>query len=206
MIKLLLTDDHLIFRSGLKRLLSDEADLQVAGEAGDQDTCLAFLRRQAVDAVLLDINLPGASGFDVLGVIRKAWPALPVLMLSMYREPVYAQHAQQSGANGYVTKDSAPDDLLKAIRMVASGKTWFSRAPGVGAPAHTKLSQREWQVMALMVQGLALTRIAADMALSVKTISTHRRRMLDKLDLQSNAELVGYAFCHQLDFSQERVK
>jgi two-component system, NarL family, invasion response regulator UvrY len=211
MIRVLLVDDHAIFRSGLKRLLADESDIAVAGEAKSADSALAFLRQNGVDAVLLDINMPGSSGLDVLRIIRKAWPTLPVLMLSMYREKVYAQHSLQSGAHGYVTKDCAPDDLLRAVRAVARGERWFRGSldesdmrASTAAPAHTKLSARELEVFSKIVRGVSLTQIASRMDISVKTVATHRRRVLDKLGLNSNAEMIGYALCHQLEFNDEK--
>ena len=213
MNRLLLVDDHAIFRSGLKRLLSDESDILVAGEAKSTDSALAFLRQNSVDAVILDINMPGSSGLDALRVIRKAWPALPVLMLSMYREKLYAQHSLQSGAQGYMTKDSAPDDLLSAIRAVARGERWFRGAldenelrSSSAIPAHAKLSGRELEVFSLIVSGVSLTRIASRMNISVKTVATHRRRVLDKLELTSNAEMISYALCHQLNFNDVKDK
>jgi len=201
----LLVDDHAIFRSGLKRLLADEGDIAVAGEADSTESALSFLRQSSVDVVMLDINMPGSTGLDTLRVIRKTWPSLHVLMLSMYREKAYASHALQAGAQGYVTKDSAPEDLLRAVRAVARGERSFGgtlnegelAASSVG-PAHVKLSARELEVFALIVRGVSLTQIASRIDVSVKTVATHRRRILDKLQLNSNAELVSYALCHQL--------
>ena len=205
MIRVLLVDDHAIFRSGLKRLLADESDIYVAGEADSSESALGFLRQGSVDVVMLDINMPGSTGLDTLRVIRKSWPTLRVLMLSMYREKAYALHALQAGAHGYVTKDSAPEDLLRAIRAVARGSRSFGGAMEEGelrssssVPAHTKFSPRELQVFSLIVQGVSLTQIASQIQVSVKTVATHRRRILDKLQLDSNAAMISYAICHQL--------
>ncbi|OPZ01595.1 MAG: Response regulator UvrY [Alphaproteobacteria bacterium ADurb.BinA305] len=206
MIRVLLVDDHEIFRSGLKRLLADEGDITVAGEAKDAESALAFLRRHSVDTVMLDINMPGASGLDALCIIRKAWPTLPVLMLSMYREKLYAQHARLEGAQGYVTKDSAADNMLRAVRALARGERWFDgvlddaelRSQG-DVPPHTRLSAREFDVFTQIVRGVPLTQIAQRMEISVKTVATHRRRVLDKLGLNTNAEMIGYALCYQLE-------
>lgn len=211
MIRVLLVDDHAIFRSGLKRLLADESDISVAGEADSSESALGFLRQGKVDVVMLDINMPGSTGLDTLRVIRKTWPELRVLMLSMYREKAYALHALQAGAHGYVTKDSAPEELLRAIRVVARGNRSFGGALEEGelrssssVPAHTKFSARELQVFSLIVRGVSLTQIAGQIQVSVKTVATHRRRILDKLQLDSNAEMISYAICHQLVTDESR--
>ncbi|MCF8169161.1 MAG: response regulator transcription factor [Rhodoferax sp.] len=211
MIRLLLVDDHAIFRSGLKRMLADEMDIKVCGEANSSSDALKFLRQNSVDVVMLDINMPGSSGLDVLRVIRKAWPSLPVLMLSMYREKLYAKHSLQLGAQGYVTKDCAPEDMLQALRIVAGGGRCFSgilderdiESP-MEAPAHAKLSSREFEVFSSIVRGVPLTQIGIAMGVSVKTIATHRSRVLEKLGLDSNAAMVSYALCHQLEFNERK--
>lgn len=203
MIELLVVDDHTIFRAGLKRLVSDEADIRVVGEAADGATALSRIRSRAYSVVLLDINMEGRSGFDTLAAIRAEQPRLPVIMLSMYAAEQYALLALRSRANAYLSKDAEPEELVRAIRQVAGGGTYLSpgaaasvllrmERAGAGAP-HEKLSPRETQVMMKIVKGQSLTDIGQDMCLSVKTVSTHRARLLEKLGLASNAELVQYA-------------
>ncbi len=210
MIEVLVVDDHTIFRSGLRRLLADEADMRVVEEAGTAADAMQLLRRRTFDVVMLDINMKGRSGLEMLKALRQDWPALPVLMVSMYPEEQFAKAALEAGANGYVTKDAEPGDLLAAIRSVAQGGKWLSPAfvarrraaaelPGLdGSPPHFKLSARELQILLAIVAGKSLTDIGAELFLSVKTVSTYRSRILDKLGLQSNPELVRYAMQHQL--------
>jgi DNA-binding NarL/FixJ family response regulator len=202
-IDVLLVDDHTIFRSGLKRLFLDEPDLRVAEEARNGDEALERIRARGFHVVVLDINMEGRSGFDVLAAIRAERPRLPVLMLSMYPERQYALVAIRAGANGYIAKDAEPDELLRAIRRVAEGGQYLSQqaAPAVQMqldgrderPAHQRLTAREHQVMLMIVEGRSLTEIGDAMCISVKTVSTHRANILAKLRLSSNAEMVLYA-------------
>ncbi len=202
-IEILLVDDHTIFRSGLKRLFLDEPDLRAADEARNGAEALDKLRARRFDIVLLDINMEGRSGLEVLAWIRSEQPRLPVLMLSMYPEQQYALVAIRAGANGYIAKDAEPSELLGAIRRVAAGGQYLSReaAPAVqmqleghdDRPAHQRLTVREYQVMLMIVKGMSLTEIGEEMMISVKTVSTHRTHILEKLGLNSNAELVLYA-------------
>lgn len=208
MIDILVVDDHAIFRSGIKRLLSDEADLRVTGEASNGQEALEQLRQGRYDLVLLDINMAGRSGLEVLERIRADWPRQPVLMLSMYPEEQYALKALKAGAQGYVSKDMDAADLLAAIRITAGGGRYLSpRALGgvllkldedSSQPAHHSLSPRELQILLLIVRGVSLTEIGQRMFLSVKTVSTYRSRILGKLGLASNADLVRYALQHGL--------
>lgn len=208
MIEVLLVDDHAIFRSGLTRLLGDEADLRVVGEASNGNEALAFVRSRPCSVILLDINMSGRNGLDILASIHAERPSQPVLMLSMYPENQYAVVALRAGAAGYVAKDAEPEELLDAIRKVArGGRHLSSRVAGdvclqLGNAAarvpHETLSVRERQIMSLIVKGLALTEIGAQLCLSVKTVSTYRTRILAKLSLGSNAELVRYALRHHL--------
>ena len=203
MIDVLLVDDHTIFRSGLKRLFLDEPDLRVADEARNGIEAMDKLRCKPFSIVVLDINMEGRSGLEVLASIRADLPRLPVLMLSMYPEQQYALVAIQAGANGYISKDAEPGDLLQAIRRVAAGGQYLSpqAAPGVrmqldgrdDRPAHQRLTVREHQIMLMIVKGKSLTEIGEEMLISVKTVSTHRTNILAKLGLNSNAELVLYA-------------
>ncbi|MDH4395028.1 MAG: response regulator transcription factor [Limnobacter sp.] len=203
MIDVLVVDDHTIFRSGLRRLFSDEQDIQVADEARNGAIALSKLRQRMFDVVLLDISMEGRSGLEVLESMRAEYPALPVLVLSMYPEEQYAMVAMKSGANGYLSKDVEPDELIRAIRHIANGQRYLSSKGAEMVlmqldgrderPAHQKLSAREYEVMRMIVNGVSLTEIGAKMFISVKTVSTHRTRILDKLGLTSNAELVKFA-------------
>lgn len=206
MIDILMVDDHTIFRSGLQRLLLDETDLRTTAEAGNGAEALALVRQRRFDVVLLDINMEGRNGLEVLASIRAAQPALPVLMLSMYAEEQYALVAIQAGARGYIAKDAEPAELVRAIRCVAAGGQYLSAraASQVSGqlegrddrPAHQRLTVREHQVMLMMLKGLSLTAIGDEMLISVKTVSTHRTNILDKLGVASTAELVLYAVRH----------
>lgn len=207
MINVLVVDDHTIFRSGLKRLLSDEPDFRVADEASNGAEFLTKLRQaQHFDVVLLDINMEGRSGLDMLQSVRAEFPKLPVLVLSMYPEEQYALTAIRAGANGYVSKDIDAPELIKAIRQVASGGRYLTSKGAQkvllhleGAddrPAHQKLSAREHQIMLMMVKGMSLTDIGEKMYISVKTVSTYRSRILSRLGIENNAELVLYAVRH----------
>lgn len=208
MIDVLIADDHAIFRSGMRRLLSDEPDMRVSGEAANGQEVLERLAADRYSVVLLDINMPGRSGLDTLKRIRAAWPDLPVLMLSMYPEEQYALIAIEGGANGYLSKDRDAAELLQAIRTAAAGGKYLSpgvavqlltrpRNEGNQAP-HLGLSARELEILHLIVRGVSLTEIGEKLFLSVKTISTYRSRLLSKLGVDSNAELVRYALRHHL--------
>lgn len=208
MIKVLLVDDHTIFRDGLKRLLHDEADILVHAEASDTAEAMTHLRTLKFDLVLLDINMTGRSGLDVLPIIRAGWPALPVIMLSMYPTEQYVLRALDLGASGYVTKDMDSTELLDSIRKVASGGKYFPMdalhkilshmGSDSNAAPHHALSPREFEIMLLIVQGQRLVDIGKKLFLSVKTVSTYRSRILTKLQLSSNAELAQYALRHQI--------
>lgn len=202
MIHLLIVDDHTIFRAGIARLVADEPDLHVAAEAADGSEAIALSRQQAFDLVLLDINMGARNGFDTLTALRAERPRLPVIMLSMYAESQYARLALRSGANAYLSKDVDTEELLRAIRRVAAGHVYMpmgvSLEAGTEAAPHESLSPREMQVMLMITRGIALTDIGAQLCLSVKTIGSHRTRILGKLALQSNAELVQYAMRHGL--------
>ncbi|MCA0176184.1 MAG: response regulator transcription factor [Proteobacteria bacterium] len=199
MIDLLVVDDHTIFRAGMARLMADETDVRVVAEAADGASALALIRTVAVHVVLLDINMAGRNGLETLGAIRAEWPRLPVIMLSMYVEPQYARLALRGRANAYLSKDVSPDELLRAIRHVACGGIWVT--PGFGAPgaqaasghAHEQLTPREYEIMLKIAHGQSLTDIGSQLCLSVKTIGSHRSRVLDKLGVGSNAEIVQYA-------------
>jgi DNA-binding NarL/FixJ family response regulator len=202
-IQVLVVDDHTIFRSGVMRLLQDEPDMRVAAEASNGGEALDLVRARRFDIVLLDINMEGRSGLDVLASIRALPNSPPVMMLSMYPEEQYALLAVQSGASGYLAKDSEPTEMVVAIRKVAGGSQYLSvraarlvqdQLRGVDErPAHQRLSVREHQIMLMTIRGMSVTEIAEEMLISVKTVSTHRANLLAKLGLGSTAELVLYA-------------
>lgn len=208
MIRLLLADDHAIVRSGLKQLFSLAPDLRVVGEAVDGAGVLDALRAQLPDLVLLDINMPGLSGPDLIARIKSHWPALPVLVLSMHNEPQVAARVLKAGASGYVTKDSEMEVLLAAIRRVAGGgrfivpelaeKLVFDMSSGGEKPPHALLSDRELEVFNLLIAGKGVNDIAATLCISNKTVSTHKTRLMEKMNLESTAELVRYALQHGL--------
>lgn len=208
MVEILIVDDHKIFRAGIARLLSDEPDLQVAGEAGDGAAAVALLRARRFDLVLMDINMGARGGLETLSQVRSEWPRLPVIMLSMYAESQYARRALKLRANAYLSKDVETEVLLEAIRRAAAGGVYVTPtfANGTADPSietardlpHEALSPREMQVMLKIARGVPLTEIGLQLFLSVKTIATHRSRVLEKLAAASNAELVQYAVRHGL--------
>jgi len=204
MIELLIVDDHTIFRAGLQRPISDEPDLRVTGEAADGASALALLRLQRFDVVLMDINMGARNGLETLAAIRIEWPRLPVIMLSMYVQAQYAKLALRSRANAYLSKDTAPDELLRAIRHVAQGGVYVGAGLALlqgdadAAVPHQALTPREMQVMLDIARGVPLTEIGTRLCISVKTVGSHRSRILDKLGIHSNAELVQYAMRHGL--------
>lgn len=205
-IKILFVDDHALLREGIKRLLHDAPDMEVAGEAATAAEALRKLHRARWDLLLLDIALPGRSGLDLLKQIKAATPDLPVLILSMYPEEQFAERVLRAGAAGYLTKESAPSRLIAAIRKVARGGRYVSPAvaerlvEAVGrepskAP-HERLSNREFEVFRLIASGRTVGNIAEALNLSVKTVSTHRRHILNKMRMSNNAELTQYAIRH----------
>jgi DNA-binding NarL/FixJ family response regulator len=198
-IRLLVVDDHKIFRAGIARLMLDEPDVCVTGEAADGASALAMVRSHQYDVVLMDINMGARNGLETLAAMRAEFPRLPVVMLSMYVEAHYARLAHKGRANAYLSKDIDTDELLGAIRHVSRGGIWVTPAFGTSAddsePAdpHGSLSPREMQVMLKIARGTSLTDIGTQLCVSVKTIGSHRSRILEKLGLASNAELVRYA-------------
>jgi two-component system invasion response regulator UvrY len=203
MIRIGIADDHPIVREGLKQLIAKTADLSVTVEASDGQEILAKLRKTPVDLLLLDISMPVRNGVDILKQLHDKWPKLKTLMLSAHPEAKYAVRAFKLGAAGYLTKEGAPKELIAAIRMVLSGKRYIS--PGFAQhlvmnldndgekPLHEKLSNRELEVLCLIASGKPLTEIANGLFLSVKTVSTYRSRILEKLNMRSNADLIRYA-------------
>ena len=206
MIRVLLADDHEIVRDGLKRILDACGDLQVAGEAANGDEALALARANDYDLALLDMSMPGLSGIDLVKRLKVEKPKMKLLVLSMHGEPQYAARALKAGAAGYLTKDSAAEKLVGAIRKVAAGGLLVSEAAAAGllaastgeGPLHSRLSDREFEVFKQLAGGASPTEIARRLHLSVKTVSTHKTRIQEKLGLSSTAELVRYALENQL--------
>ncbi len=207
-MKILIVDDHAVVRQGIKQIITDmEGPIEV-GEAGNGSDAVRMLRDGAWDMVLLDINLPGKNGIEVLKQIKGEWKKLPVLMLSMYSEDQYAMRAIRSGASGYMTKETAPDELLNAITKVMRGgryisaevaeKLVFDQDEAGDELPHHELSDREYEVLRLIASGHTVSEIADQLALSVKTISTYRSRILEKMKMKHNAELTHYAIKHEL--------
>jgi DNA-binding NarL/FixJ family response regulator len=208
MLKVIIADDHAILREGLRGILSSTDDMQVIGEAGNHAEIIKLLRSQRCDVLLLDIAMPGKNGIDTLKQVKNEWPTLPVLMLSMYPEDQYAVRALKAGASGYLTKASAPGQLVEAIRQVTRGRKFITpelaqsiaesiNTPTSGSP-HEDLSDREFQTMRLIASGKTLSQIAGELSISPKTVSVYRARVLAKLQLANNAELTRYALEHGL--------
>jgi two-component system, NarL family, invasion response regulator UvrY len=188
MIRVLMADDHPIFRRGVRHILAETGDIELAGEAADCADALAQIRAHPWDVVLLDLSMPGRGGIEVLQELRKEFPTLPVLVLSMHSEQQFAVRALRAGAAGYLTKDSAP----LAERLAATVVRAANR------PLHETLSDREFQVLRGIATGQTVGALADALALSVKTISTYRARVLEKMSMTSNAEVIHYAMRHQL--------
>jgi two-component system invasion response regulator UvrY len=208
MIRILIADDHTIVRQGLKQILAETPDMVVADEASNGQEVLAKVWNNDYDVVLLDISMPGRSGIDILKQLKGERPKLPILILSMYSEEQYAMRALRAGASGYMTKESAPDELIVAIRKVSQGRKYVSPSlaeklaisleVGEEKPPHELLSDREYQVMCMIASGKTIKEIADELSLSVKTISTYRSRILEKLGLKTNAAITHYAVQNKL--------
>ena len=208
MIRLLIIDDHSVVRQGIRQILADSQDIVVGAEAVNAADGLARARAEAWDAVVLDLNLPDTHGMDVLKQLRQEQEALPILVLSMHAEDQFALRAIRAGASGYLTKNSAPDDLVTAIRTVVSGRHYLSAwladrlaREATGDPskaAHEQLSDREYQVMMRIASGKSVKEIAGEMNISPKTVGTYRSRLAQKMKLTTDAELTAYVFRHHL--------
>ena len=208
MIRVLVADDHTIMREGLKQLLLAAGDLDVVGEARDGHDVLRQVRALEFDVLLLDMSMPGKSGIELIKHVKSEKPKLRVLVLSMHEETQYAVRAIKAGASGYVTKDSAGTQLVTAIRRVAGGGAFITpevaeqlalgAMPGAEGPAHQRLSDREFEVFQLLVAGETVTDIASKLNLSGKTVSTHKARLMEKLGIDNQADLVRYAMKHGL--------
>jgi two-component system invasion response regulator UvrY len=213
MIKVLIVDDHPIVRQGLKQILSEEPDMAVLGEAQNSQEVLELVHNQDWDIVVLDITMPGRGGLDVLKEVRHERPKLPVLMLSVHPEDQYAVRTLKAGAAGYMTKESAPEELVQAIRRIVHGgkyvssmlaeKLAFHLEAETEKPLHDNLSDREYQVMLMIASGKRTGAVAEEMSLSVKTVSTYRARILEKMGMKGNADLTYYVFKNRLlDYSE----
>ena len=208
MINILIADDHAIVRSGLRQIIATSGDIAVSAEAAGGAEVLDMLRRIPVDLLLLDMNMPGISGLDLIGRIRIEWPALGILIFSMHNEAQVASRALKAGASGYVTKDSDPNILMTAIRKVAQGGRFIDpslvdaivfRDHSAGdAPPHEILSNREYQVLQRLAAGESINDIARTFSLSAKTVSTHKVRLMRKLGLDNNIDLARYAIKHSM--------
>ncbi len=208
MIKILMADDHPIVRMGMKKILEKAHDMTVADEAETGAEVLSKALKNHYDIVLLDISMPGRSGLEVLTQLKKEKPDLPVLILSMYPEEEYAVRALKTGAAGYLTKKSASGELVTAIRKVSTGKKYISSSlasllasyleTDQEKKPHETLSNREYQVMRMISSGKSLTKIGDELCLSLRTVSTYRTRIMNKMNLSSNAELTRYALKNNL--------
>jgi DNA-binding NarL/FixJ family response regulator len=210
MIKVLIADDHSVVRRGIKQILSEENDMKVTGEARNSQEVIEMIGKEKFDILVLDISMPGKSGLEVLNDIKKLQPNTPILILSMHPEEQFAIRALRSGASGYLTKDSAPEELVIAVKKIHGGGKYVSdslaevlafdleeRGKGRVVP-HENLSDREFQVMCLIAAGKSVKEIAKELFLSVKTISTYRARILEKMKMKSNSKLTYYAIQNKL--------
>ncbi|MFA6051126.1 MAG: response regulator transcription factor [Methylobacter sp.] len=208
MIKVLIVDDHAIVREGLKQILADIPDMEVFGEAGSGDEALKLIRGEGWGIMLLDIAMRGKNVLELIKLAKHQSPHLPILVLSMYPEDQYAIRMLRAGADGYLTKESAPEQLVAAIRKVAKGGKYISMTmtekliaelnPYQEKPLHATLTDREFQVFCGICAGKSITDLAQHMALSVKTISTYRARLMKKMNMSKNAEIIHYAFKNDL--------
>ncbi len=208
MIKLIIADDHPLVREGLKKILKEESSIQVIAEAQNALELMELLQKEHVDLVILDISMPGITGLEVLKDLKQRYPKLPILILSMHPEDRFAVRALRGGAAGYVTKESAPDELVNAIRRIYSGKKYISASVGEQLATivddhsdklpHELLSDREYQVLYMIASGRKVSQIAEELSLSVHTINTYRSRIMEKLNLESNVQLTHYAIKHKL--------
>jgi two-component system, NarL family, invasion response regulator UvrY len=202
MIKIMIVDDHPIVRSGLKNIISDESDMQIVCEASSGKQVEKLVRENDLDIIILDISLPDISGFEILTRLRNLFPDIPVLILSIMSEDLYASKTLKAGASGFINKESAPEELIIAIRKIISGSHYTSplfaekialdvKGKLLKAP-HDRLSSREFQVLIFIALGKPLREIANNLSLNIKTVSTYRTRILEKMNVKSNADLVKY--------------
>ena len=207
MIKVIIVDDHPVVRRGLKQIIEDEPDMEIAGEAKNAGECFSLVRKMECSLVLLDISLPDKSGFDVLKQLRYEHPKLPVLILSVHPEDQYAVRFIKAGASGYLMKEGAPEELVKAVRKVHAGSKYVSASLAEklashldtsDKPPHENLSDREFQILCLIAGGKSLKGIAEELCISEKTVSTYRARILEKMKMSTNSDLTRYALENHL--------
>lgn len=208
MIRIFITDDHSLIREGLKKIINDEKDISIIGEAGNAKDTMSFVLSKNIDILILDLNLPDKSGLDLLKELKSLKPELKILILSMHPEDRFAMRVLRAGASGYITKESVGEELVRAIRKVYNGGKYVSESlaemlafeiqGGGDKPIHEILSDREFQVLQMIASGKTLAEISETLSLAVTTISTYRARVLEKLNLHSNAELIHYAITNKL--------
>ena len=208
MVKVLVADDHAVVRQGLKQILADTMGMKVVAEASDGAAVLERLRGGGVDVVVLDLSMPGISGIEVTKQIRREYPSVYVLVLSIHSEDQYAVRVMRAGASGYLTKESAPDELVAALRRVSEGHKYVSGSlaeklaigleSGIDREPHEALSDREYEVLRRLALGQTVGQIADELVLSAKTVSTYRSRLMRKMNMHNNAEVVRYAITHGL--------
>jgi two-component system invasion response regulator UvrY len=206
--KILIADDHAVVRQGLKHIISETADMIVAGEAADGWEVIEKAGNKGYDAVLLDISLPGKNGIEILKELKRKYPRLPVLILSIHPEDQYALRALKAGASGYLTKESSPEELVEALEKISRGGKYvtstfaeeliFEISHEHEGPLHNKLSDRELEVLLLLAKGMPIRQIAQELNLSTKTVSTYRSRIMQKMSMETNAELIRYSLVHGL--------
>lgn len=207
-MRILIADDHAVVRHGLKEILAEEFRPAEFGEAQDGPQTLRLIMKQKWDVVVLDITMPGMSGLDVLKNLKNARPNLPAIVLSMHPEDQYALRALKAGASGYLTKETAPEELVAAVKKALAGKKYVSAslaeglalrlADGCEGPPHQELSDREYEVMVMLASGKAVSEISEELSLSIKTVSTYRSRILEKMKMNTNADLTRYAMENKL--------
>ena len=208
MIRIVIADDHAIVREGLKRIIEEAQDLKLEAECGDGNDVMKLVREQEFDVLVTDLSMPGRSGMELIKLAKAEKPKLRILVLSMHQEAQYAVRAIKSGASGYLTKESAPGQLVQAIRKIASGGAYITAEvaeqlalgamPGSEKPPHEMLSDREFEVFRQLVAGTSVTEIAANLKLSIKTVSTHKANLMQKMGLNNASELIRYAIKHGL--------
>ncbi|GMU94566.1 response regulator transcription factor [Ignavibacterium album] len=207
-LKVFLADDHLLIREGLKKILAAEKEFIVVGESGHPDDVIDYFNKEGADILILDLNMPGRSGLDVLKHVKRIKPETKILVLSMYPEDQFAERTIKAGASGYITKESASEELMKALHKIAKGgnyvsnslaeKLLFKKKIVSDQKPHEVLSDRELQIMILLAQGKTQVEISDELSLSTSTINTYRSRILEKLNLKSNAEIIRYAIQNKL--------
>ncbi len=209
MIKIVIADDHDIVRAGLKQIISDTRDMKVTGESGCAEQLIELIKKNEYDVVLLDLKMPGMNGLDAIKHIKALKPDLPVIVLSMHAEDQYAVRTIRAGASGYITKETASENLVAAIKKAVAGGRYISPAlaesladsiawGGIDAPLHDNLTDREFQVMCMIASGKSVSEIASELFLSVKTISTYRQRLLTKMNMKNNSEITHYVIKNNL--------